>query len=67
MQFFKGTIVCKQFFSDVTVSKQFFSWKFFGMSTWHIFVVEGMTVGHYHRQLEVWRKHSVTLENCFLF
>ena len=42
MQFFQGTIVCKQFFSEVNVSKQFFSWKIFGMSPWHILVVKDM-------------------------
>ena len=55
------------FFFGRDCQQTIFSWKIFGMSPWHIFVVEGMTVGHCHRQLEVWRKHSVTLENYFLF
>ena len=70
--FFRGPLYANNFFSDVTVSKQFFPGKIFGMSPWHILVVKGMmcnilTVGHCHRKLEGWRKHSVTLENYFLF
>ena len=40
----------------------------FGISPWHILVAEGiLTMGHCHRQLEGWRKHSVTLETAFYF